>query len=773
MELSNDLISQFVEATKPEKTENKETTVYGTIVEYNGRKCVKLDGSEENVYTPISMTADALVGERVTVMIKDHSAIVTGNMSSPSARTDTVKDLGNDLGSKISEFEIVIADKVSTDRLEAEIARIDTLVSDNVTITGRLDANEADIRELTAENATINGKLTAVEASIEDLDVTKLDAEQADIKYATIENLEATNADIYNLEATYGEFKDLTTDKLAADDARITNLEVNKLDAESAKIMYADIDFANINMAAVEKLFSDSGIIKNLDASEAKITGELVGVTIKGDLIEAGTLRADRLVVLGTDGNYYKLNYNFDGPDAVGVEPVEEDQIHGSNIVAKSITATKIAVNDLVAFNATIGGFKITNSAIHSGAKSSVDNTVQGIYLDKEGQLAIGDKDNFMKYYKADDGTHKLEISAGSIKMSSGNKTIEEAINETLDGIEIGGRNLIENTSMEQIDLGGYPDSGYNEGLTGSTIDTPTENEYVLSFDAMSTTTGDKIQCFFYNSNNNTIQSVVTSTGYNSPHPDGHAEIELTNSWKRYWVKYTQDGTSVTENKTWIVGRRCAGDGTGNISIRGIKLETGNKATDWTPAPEDTSEAIRDARYELSSSFEQTAKGIVSTAIASYDTVTDVNGSPITDVNGNPTSFKKEIFSQLDQTADDIRATFTEKINKVNNDVSDIVSNQKDFENRLTTQIKFGINGVQIIDIDDAGKNRSSLMMGSGKIAFYQNYDEDYPVGSWDSETGYFYSGNINIRVDESATFGNYAFIPRKDGSLMLVKVGG
>ena len=281
----------------------------------------------------------------------------------------------------------------------------------------------------------------------------------------------------------------------------------------------------------------------------------------------------------------------------------------------------------------------------------------------------------------------------------------------------------------------------------------------------MSTTTGDKIQCFFYNSNNNTIQSVVTSTGYNSPHPDGHAEIELTNSWKRYWVKYTQDGTSVTENKTWIVGRRCAGDGTGNISIRGIKLETGNKATDWTPAPEDTSEAIRDARYELSSSFEQTAKGIASTAIASYDTVTDVNG--------NPTSFKSEIFSQLTQTADNISATFIKEINKVNNNVISIDSNQKDFENRLTTQIKFGIDGVQIIEVDDEGKNRSSLKMGSGKIAFYQNYDEKYPVGSWDSETGYFYSGNINIRVDESATFGNYAFIPRKDGSLMLVKVGG
>ena len=127
MALSSDLISQFVQVTKQEKTD-KETTVYGTIVEYNGGKFVKLDGSE--LLTPISTTADAIDGERVTVMIKNHSAIVTGNISSPSARTDTVKEIGN----KISEFEIIIADKVSVERLEAEIARIDTLVSENVTI---------------------------------------------------------------------------------------------------------------------------------------------------------------------------------------------------------------------------------------------------------------------------------------------------------------------------------------------------------------------------------------------------------------------------------------------------------------------------------------------------------------------------------------------------------------------------------------------------------------------------------------------------------------
>lgn len=422
MALSSDLISQFVQVTKDDRTK-KETTVYGTIVEYEGNKYVKLDGSE--LLTPISSTADAIDGERVTVMIKNHNAIVTGNMSSPAARTEDVKDLDN----KISEFEIVIADKVSTDRLEAEIARIDTLVSENVTIKGRLDANEANINELEANNVTINGKLEAAEAEITDLKTKKLDAEVADITYATIANLEAAQAKIGTLEATYGDFQDLTTKNFEAVNASIDDLNANKLSVKDADIKYANIDFANITQAAVEKIFSDSGIIKDLVVSSGQITGELVGVTIKGDLIEGGTVVADKLVVKGSDGLYYKLN--TDG-STVESEQTEYNSLNGSVITAKSITATKISVDDLVAFGATIGGFNITKSSLYSGVKASVNNTTRGIYLDKESQFAVGDASNFLKYYKAEDGSYKLEVSAQSIKFSASDKNLETALDNTI-----------------------------------------------------------------------------------------------------------------------------------------------------------------------------------------------------------------------------------------------------------------------------------------------------------------------------------------------------
>lgn len=412
MSLSSDLISQFVKATKDETVTKSETTLYGTIV-YDGKPYVRLDGSE--LLTPVSTTADVQDGERVTVLIKDHTATVTGNISSPAARTDTVKELGN----QISEFEIVIADKVSTKDFDAQTGRIDQLVSDNVIIKKDLTATQADISTIKADNVTINEKLTADEAEIESLKTDKLDVKIAEATYATIENLEATNAEFNNLESTYAQFEVATTGKLNAFEADIKNLDTK----------YATIDFSNIGEAAVQKIFAESGIIKDLVVSDGVITGELVGVTIKGDLIEGETIVADKIVVRGEDGLYYKLN--VDG-ETIEAEQTEYNSLSGSIITAKSITAGKISVDDLVAFDATIGGFKITDKTIYSGVKESPANGTSGVYMDSDGQFAVGDDDNYVRYYVDENGSHKLDIASESINVQIKNATedLEQTVYE-------------------------------------------------------------------------------------------------------------------------------------------------------------------------------------------------------------------------------------------------------------------------------------------------------------------------------------------------------
>ena len=327
MELPKKLINEFAKVTNDTEKPENDTTVYGVISKNGDSTYVQLDGSD--LLTPVSTTTDTQDGDRVTVLIKNHTAIVTGNMTSPAARTDDVKDM----------------DKKFTD-----------------------------------ENTLITGKIVAAEGDIANLKTDKLSANEAKITYATIVNLNAAEAKI---------------DKLAAID----------FDAK-----YANIDFANVGEAAMEHLYSKSGLIENVTISDGTITGNLVGVTIKGDLIEGNTVVADKLVIKGTDGLYYKLN-----TDGMKIEAQQTDQnsLNGSIITAKSITATKISVDDLVAFDATIGGFNITSDALYSGVKESINNTTRGIYLGKDGQLAIGDSNNFLKYYKTTNGAYKLELSLG------------------------------------------------------------------------------------------------------------------------------------------------------------------------------------------------------------------------------------------------------------------------------------------------------------------------------------------------------------------------
>lgn len=106
MNLPSDLILDFVKATNDDTETKKESIGYGTAVIDNDKLYIQMDGS--NRLTPAATTVNVEPGERVTFMIKNHSAVITGNMSSRSARIDDV-----------SQFEVMINDssKVATNYL--------------------------------------------------------------------------------------------------------------------------------------------------------------------------------------------------------------------------------------------------------------------------------------------------------------------------------------------------------------------------------------------------------------------------------------------------------------------------------------------------------------------------------------------------------------------------------------------------------------------------------------------------------------------------------
>ena len=478
MALSKDVMSQFAKAMVP-KQESKEATLNATYKKIDGKEYVQLDGSD--ILTPVTSSVVAETDDRVKVIIKNHAATVIGNITSPSARNkdlNTLKDTVDENGNTIKRMDTVIQQQqTSINQMDTKINQHDVLINQHDTVINQhgdtissinntlilqgnaIEANNNSIITQGNKIESINNTVKEQGNSIVSMNNTiqqhgnKIDQNSNTIsqqgntinqqgnKITEIDNTVKTQG---NTIVAQGNTIDAHETKLTTHNSQITILNsgfvikdgkltglskavLNDLETNTLKAGYAKIDFSNIGIAAIEKLFTDSGIIKDLIVDEGHITGELVGVTIKGDLIEGNTIKADKLVVKGSDGLYYKLNTNG---ETIESEQTTDNSLNGSIITAKSITASKIQVTDLVAFGATIGGFDITNDSIHTHLKDSINSNANGLFFGKDGQIYIGDNNNKLKYYKDDNGKWRFEISADSIKINTHSKTITEELEE-------------------------------------------------------------------------------------------------------------------------------------------------------------------------------------------------------------------------------------------------------------------------------------------------------------------------------------------------------
>ena len=106
MALSQNLVNEFVKTMNPEPDRVKETTLEGVYRKtVDGVEYVKLDGSE--IWTPVTSVVGANNDDRVRVTIKNHTAMVTGNITSPSATGKDVSDLQGQYGDLNGKVDII------------------------------------------------------------------------------------------------------------------------------------------------------------------------------------------------------------------------------------------------------------------------------------------------------------------------------------------------------------------------------------------------------------------------------------------------------------------------------------------------------------------------------------------------------------------------------------------------------------------------------------------------------------------------------------------
>lgn len=183
------------------------------------------------------------------------------------------------------------------------------------------------------------------------------------------------------------------------------------------------------------------------------------------------------------------------------------------------------------------------------------------------------------------------------------------------------------------------------------------------------------------------------------------------------------------------------------------KLEIGNKATDWTEAPEDIDKSIDDLSNELHTEItKQTAQAIVTsegmfvTTLESYVELDEYN------------DFKNTVESEFSVQADQIEMKFDSATNKVN----EIDSDLQDTKDKWNKRFVFTEDGLTI----KAGENSMEIVIDNDIIFFRKNGQS---FGWWDGID--FHTGNIVVEVNERAQFGGFGFVPRSDGSLMFLKL--
>lgn len=194
------------------------------------------------------------------------------------------------------------------------------------------------------------------------------------------------------------------------------------------------------------------------------------------------------------------------------------------------------------------------------------------------------------------------------------------AVGSTLEGVSVGGRNLLPKTHKTAVTYK-YP-TGTNYWDPWNSVTTVPLNgdTYTLSFWAKSTVDGDKIIVHFYNPSN--IISGKSSQGVTISYGDGRCPFTLSTTLTKYWVTYKiPAGGNSTRNI--IIPRLYGPDrgetekGTGEITVQWEKLEEGNIATDWTPAPEDGIASV-DVEYYLSTSASALSGGSWSTTAPTW-----------------------------------------------------------------------------------------------------------------------------------------------------------
>lgn len=681
------------------------------------------------------------MAERVEYELAFVKKLMVDNLTATNA---TIKNLSGDvLKFKTGEFETLKTDVANfkqtfTDDLQASNAKINTLESDHATF-----------KEATATN------LNATNARIANIEADYLKATDAKLTYATITNLNTTNAEIAKLKT-----KDAEIDKLVATKATITDLN-----AAVGRVCVLESGYANLNTLVNGNLTSDNiqnltltsknttienGMIKNAmieNLSFDKITGMDINTTNLTVHSSDGKSKWSDNTIQISDANRVRVQIGKDASNDYSMSVWDKN----GNLIWDALGATentiqrKIIRDGIVADDANISGSKLDiNSVIKEVNGSTTKLKSSTIVMNDKNQTldvafnemetTVADNLSSAKLYadgKLSDA-QKYALEQANSALSSAKSYADSAV----DNIEVGGRNLLVQKNITQGYLstdgkGSFISSGGGD-QTSDWIDVSGNKYITITLYEDFTNTNNSGRYCEYDADKNCINTV----GYN-PRQKSSIIIELKTTTK--YIRVT-----AIECKT-----------------RRYKIETGNKPTDWTPAPEDTQSQI-DNVTEITTSHTTsicTMQGQISSLISedttikgNYDALLSRYNATVNTVDSMKTTIGEHT-TILNSQNDSIVAVTT-KANTIESNlvgttqtVSEVKSNLAGTQERVT-KVETSLTGLTT-RVSSTETNLANLEVGGRNLLL--NSDKEYIMGFGIPNTtwtdGYAYIGLPTTRI--------------------------
>lgn len=645
--------------TTPIKTTNVSVNVGDTVDVIVSHEDTRITGNRTDVAASSKSTEKmAQTFERSNIEMANKLDIVGNEIT---AINNTIELLNNEITIKDSDIEVInssivdIDSKIST--IESDIStqgsKISTIESDISTQGSKISTIESDISTQGSKISTIESdistqgsKISAIESDISaqesKISIIGSHVSAQESKINTIEsNIFAQDAKIYVIESdistqgstieTINSDISILNSAFTIEDGKLTG--ISEIITDILESDYVTTDFLNADVAWIVNGKIKEGAIGSSEIADASITTAKIK-ELSADVIKAGTLSAERLILTTDEEDPETGEKKIALITAMNAaaETEEGGLLDGAIISDKTINAAKINVVDLKAFGATIGNFKIETSSMYNAKKSLKDPT-NGVYIgtdgialgqgsllnmtddspfriESDGDFHLGGKTgNFINF---DPFTGELEINAKTIKM--GSKSIPDLI-------DIGGRNLLVSSypTSEGDTKNGYSVSSWasvfvnHENLMKIMEPSTT---YTLSYKFRLDTLTEGSTAYTQNNHGSLLLYSGTSSIYKS------VEIGIANSkavadtWEvgtviESKVTFTTPSTLYDEGSNYRIlsytRRSMSADGSTFVKIEkgtfyDIKLEKGNKATDWTPAPEDLesyAEVYADAKFEI------------------------------------------------------------------------------------------------------------------------------------------------------------------------------